>query len=70
MQVMNKLMMFSLAVSDMPKAKAFYVDKLGLKVVTDYRLNSTSTNGQEPTFLHAIHARVWARNATPPYFVF
>jgi catechol 2,3-dioxygenase-like lactoylglutathione lyase family enzyme len=37
MQVLNKLMMFSIAVRDMPKAKAFYVDKLGLKVVTDYR---------------------------------
>jgi catechol 2,3-dioxygenase-like lactoylglutathione lyase family enzyme len=33
----DKLMMFSLAVSDMPKAKAFYVDKLGFKVATDYR---------------------------------
>ena len=37
MQSVNKLMMFSMAVSDMPKAKAFYVDKLGLKVVSDYR---------------------------------
>jgi len=37
MQFVDKLMMFSLAVSDMPKAKAFYVDKLGLKVVSDYR---------------------------------
>lgn len=37
MQVVNKFMMFSTAVSDMPKAKAFYVDKLGLKVVSDYR---------------------------------
>ena len=37
MQVVNKLMMFSMAVSDMPKAKAFYVDKLGLEVTQDYR---------------------------------
>jgi len=37
MQFVDKLMMFSVAVSDMPKAKAFYVDKLGLKVVSDYR---------------------------------
>ncbi len=37
MQVVNKLMMFYMAVSDMPKAKAFYADKLGLKVTTDYR---------------------------------
>jgi len=33
----DKLMMFSLAVSDMPKAREFYVDKLGLKVVNDFR---------------------------------
>jgi len=37
MQVINKLMMFSMIVSDMPKTKAFYADKLGLKVLTDYR---------------------------------
>jgi catechol 2,3-dioxygenase-like lactoylglutathione lyase family enzyme len=37
MQVIDKLMMFSMAVSDMPKAKAFYADKLGLKVATDFR---------------------------------
>ena len=36
MQVVDALMMFSMAVSDMPKAKAFYVDKLGFKVATDY----------------------------------
>ena len=36
-QVVNKLIMFIVAVSDMPKAKAFYVDKLGLKIATDYR---------------------------------
>ena len=37
MQVVNKLMMLGMNVSDMPKAKAFYADKLGLKVTTDYR---------------------------------
>ena len=37
MQVVDALMMFSMAVSDMPKAKAFYVDKLGFRVATDYR---------------------------------
>lgn len=37
MQVINKFLMFSMIVSDMPKAKAFYADKLGLKVTTDYR---------------------------------
>ena len=37
MQVVNKLMRFKMAVSDMPKAKAFYADKLGLKVASDYR---------------------------------
>jgi catechol 2,3-dioxygenase-like lactoylglutathione lyase family enzyme len=30
-------MRFKMAVSDMPKAKAFYADKLGLKIATDYR---------------------------------
>ncbi|MGA2576642.1 MAG: glyoxalase superfamily protein [Bryobacteraceae bacterium] len=33
----DNLMMFSIAVTDMPKAKAFYADKLGLKVTTDSR---------------------------------
>ncbi len=37
MQLVNKLMMLAIAVSDMPKAKAFYADKLGLKIATDYR---------------------------------
>ncbi len=39
MQIVNKLMMLSINVSDMPRAKAFYTDKLGLKVTTDYRQN-------------------------------
>ena len=33
----DKLMMFSIAVTDMPKAKAFYSDKLGLNIVSDSR---------------------------------
>ena len=37
MQVIDKLIMFIMTVSDMPKAKAFYSDKLGLKVTKDYR---------------------------------
>jgi catechol 2,3-dioxygenase-like lactoylglutathione lyase family enzyme len=37
MEVVDKLMMFKMAVNDMPKAKALYVDKLGLKVETDHR---------------------------------
>ncbi len=37
MNTIDKLMMFNMAVSDMPKAKEFYADKLGLKVTTDYR---------------------------------
>jgi predicted enzyme related to lactoylglutathione lyase len=37
MQIVDKLTMFNLAVSDMPKAKAFYADTLGLKVTKDYR---------------------------------
>ena len=37
MQPVNKLMMLYMAVSDMPKAKKFYADDLGLKVTQDYR---------------------------------
>ena len=37
MKVANKLMRFKMAVGDMPKAKAFYAEKLGLKVESDYR---------------------------------
>ncbi len=37
MQVIDKLMMFVVAVGDMPKAREFYRDKLGLKVVKDYQ---------------------------------
>jgi catechol 2,3-dioxygenase-like lactoylglutathione lyase family enzyme len=37
MQIAKKLMMISLAVSDMPKAKAFYTETLGLEVKMDYR---------------------------------
>lgn len=37
MPTVNKLMMFAIAVSDMPRAKAFYEDKLGLKVTSDFR---------------------------------
>jgi catechol 2,3-dioxygenase-like lactoylglutathione lyase family enzyme len=36
-QVVNRLTMIMVAVSNMPKAKEFYADKLGLKVATDYR---------------------------------
>jgi catechol 2,3-dioxygenase-like lactoylglutathione lyase family enzyme len=37
MQVAGRLIRVMVAVGDMPKAKAFYSDKLGLKVVQDYR---------------------------------
>ena len=37
MHVVDKLMMFGLVVKDMPKAKEFYSDKLGLEIVKDYR---------------------------------
>src|SRR5208282_3295881 len=33
----DNVMMFSIAVTDMPKAKAFYSDTLGLKVTSDSR---------------------------------
>ena len=35
----DSLMMFSIAVTDMPKAKAFYADILGFKVTTDSRID-------------------------------
>ena len=34
----NNVMMFSVAVTDMPNALAFYSDILGLKIKTDYRI--------------------------------
>ena len=37
MPIVDKLTMLKMAVNDMPKAKAFYADKLGLKVASDYR---------------------------------
>ncbi len=37
MQVVNKFMMLQIAVSDMPKAKEFYAEKLGMEVTADYR---------------------------------
>lgn len=37
MQVVKKLTMIAVAVTDMPKAKAFYANELGLKATTDYR---------------------------------
>ncbi len=37
MQPIKKLMMLALVVSDMPRAKAFYADKLGFNIAADYR---------------------------------
>jgi catechol 2,3-dioxygenase-like lactoylglutathione lyase family enzyme len=37
MKIIEKLTMFSITVADMPKAKEFYADKLGLKIAKDYR---------------------------------
>ena len=37
MQVVNKLTMFQMAVTNVPKAKDRYAGKLGLKVAKDYR---------------------------------
>jgi catechol 2,3-dioxygenase-like lactoylglutathione lyase family enzyme len=42
MQPVNKLMMFYMAVSDMPKAKEFYAEKLGLKITQDYRQDDSN----------------------------
>ena len=41
-QVVNKFMMLTMNVSEMPKAKAFYADKLGLKITTDYRIDDNN----------------------------
>ena len=41
-QVVNKLTMVSVVVSDMKKAKEFYAEKLGLEVATDYRQNDNN----------------------------
>ena len=37
MKTVKKLMMLAVAVKDMPKAKAFYSNDLGLEVASDYR---------------------------------
>ena len=37
MQIVKKLMMLSVAVDDMPKAKAFYEETLGLEKKMEYR---------------------------------
>ena len=42
MQAGDKLTMVSVVVSDMKKAKEFYVEKLGLAVTTDYRQNDNN----------------------------
>jgi catechol 2,3-dioxygenase-like lactoylglutathione lyase family enzyme len=39
MQIVNKFIIVSIAVSDMKKAKEFYAEKLGMEVATDYRRN-------------------------------
>lgn len=35
--MISKLIMFTVPVNDMPKAKTFYADRLGLKAASDYR---------------------------------
>ena len=42
MQTIKKLMQFAVAVSDMPKAKEFYAEKLGLKITTDFRRDDSN----------------------------
>ena len=37
MNTFDKLVMFSMAVSDMVQAKDFYANKLGFRITTDYR---------------------------------
>jgi len=42
MPLVNKFMMLHIAVDDMPKAKEFYADTLGLEVVKDYRMDDNN----------------------------
>jgi catechol 2,3-dioxygenase-like lactoylglutathione lyase family enzyme len=62
MQLANKLMRFKMAVTNVPKAKAFYADKLGLKVESDYRrddhnwwVSLTPTEGGPSIVLSTTH---------------
>jgi len=38
-KLISRLTMFTMPVSNMPKAKEFYADKLGLEITKDYRIN-------------------------------
>lgn len=65
MQTVNKFTQFIIAVRDMPKAKAFYADKLGLRVTTDYRqdddhwwVNLTPPEGGVTIALSTQHAHM------------
>jgi catechol 2,3-dioxygenase-like lactoylglutathione lyase family enzyme len=42
MTVVNQLIMVSVVVSEMQRAKEFYAEKLGLEVATDYRRNDNN----------------------------
>lgn len=42
MPIVNKLSMVSVLVGDMKQSKAFYSEKLGLEVATDYRQNDNN----------------------------
>jgi catechol 2,3-dioxygenase-like lactoylglutathione lyase family enzyme len=55
--------MFSLAVSDMVKAKDFYADKLGLKFTTDYRQDEV-TGGY---LLSCEDCPVWGYHSYTPH---
>jgi catechol 2,3-dioxygenase-like lactoylglutathione lyase family enzyme len=41
-QAVNRLMMLTINVGNMAETKAFYADKLGLKVKTDYRIDDNN----------------------------
>ena len=62
MQVANKLMRFKMAVSDMPRAKAFYVDKLGLKAESDYRRDDHEHDDKDD---RTGHVGIFAPEGTP-----
>lgn len=42
MSVVNKFMMLQVAVDDMPKARGFYAEDLGLEVTKDFRMDDNN----------------------------
>jgi catechol 2,3-dioxygenase-like lactoylglutathione lyase family enzyme len=65
MQTVDKVIMITMAVNNMPKAREFYADKLGLEVTQDYRQDDdnwwvtlTSSQGGPTVTLSTNHAHM------------